>query len=32
MMRRAIRDKKVGGALADHFGERLEKMDPSKLE
>jgi tetratricopeptide (TPR) repeat protein len=32
MMRQAIRDKKVGDALADHFGERLEKMDPSKLQ
>jgi hypothetical protein len=32
MMRQAIRDKKVGDALAHHFGERLEKMAPSKLQ
>jgi hypothetical protein len=32
MMRQAIPDQKVGDALADHFGERLETMDPSKLQ
>jgi len=32
MMRQAIRSKTLNGELADHFGERLEKMDPSKLQ
>jgi hypothetical protein len=32
MMRQAIRDRKVGDVPADQVGERLEKMDPSKLE
>jgi tetratricopeptide (TPR) repeat protein len=32
MMRQAIHDRKVSDALADHFGERLEKMDPKKLQ
>jgi tetratricopeptide (TPR) repeat protein len=32
MMRQAIRDKKVGTELADHFGERLEKMDPRQFQ
>jgi tetratricopeptide (TPR) repeat protein len=32
MMRQAIRSKAVEGELADHFGDRLEKMDPKKLQ
>jgi tetratricopeptide (TPR) repeat protein len=32
MMRQAIRQKKVSDALADHFGERLEKMDPRQFQ
>jgi hypothetical protein len=32
MMRDAIRRKAVTGKLADHFGERLEKIDPSKAQ
>lgn len=32
MMRQAIHAKKLNGALADHFGDRLEKMDPRQLQ
>jgi hypothetical protein len=32
MMREAIRRGAVTGKLADHFGDRLEKMDPSKAQ
>src|SRR5262249_48147793 len=32
MMREAIRREAVTGKLADQFGERLEKMDPSKAQ
>jgi hypothetical protein len=32
MMREAIQRRAVTGKLADHFGERLEKMDPSQAQ
>jgi hypothetical protein len=32
MMRDAIAKKAVGPDLANHFGERLEKMDPAKMQ
>ena len=32
MMRQAIGDKKMSRQLADHFGSRLEKMDPKQFQ
>jgi tetratricopeptide (TPR) repeat protein len=32
MMREAIASKAVGGALAQYFGERLERMDPRSFQ
>jgi tetratricopeptide (TPR) repeat protein len=32
MMRQAIHSKQASAALADHFGDRLEKMDPRQLQ
>ncbi len=32
MMRQAVRAKAINPALADHFGNRLEKMDPKQFQ